>query len=168
MLSDNMTTELNKQLNREFYSSYLYLAISSWCANAGYKGSASWFMIQHEEERTHAIKIYDYLLDQSAKIQLLNVETPKMDYSSLLECFEDSLSHERKMSLFFNSLCDLAMQEKDHASYGFFQWFVQEQIEEESSASDIVAKLKLVGDGNGVFMIDSQLGERRPEALAGK
>lgn len=160
MISKKMTTELNKQLNAEFYSAYLYLGMSAWCTNVGYKGGANWFMVQHEEERTHALKIYDYLLDQGSKIKLLSIKEPKVNYKSLLECFEDALVHEQKMTNSFNELCDLATKEKDHASYGFFQWFVQEQIEEEVNVGEVIAKLKLAGDGNGVFMIDNQLSER--------
>ena len=160
MISEKMTSQLNSQLNAEFYSAYLYLGMSSWCANAGYKGSANWFMVQHEEERTHALKIYNYLLDQGSKIDLLAIEQPSVNYASLLECFESSFRHERKMTNSFNELCDLAIGEKDHASYGFFQWFVQEQIEEEVNVGEVVAKLKLAGDGNGVFMVDNQLSER--------
>jgi ferritin len=159
MINKKMISELNSQLNNEFYSAYLYLAMSTWCARSGYKGSAVWFMVQHEEERTHALKIYNYMLDQGSKIQLQEIKQPKIDYKSLLECFENSLAHEQKMTNSFNELCDLAIKQKDHASYGFFQWFVQEQIEEESSVEDIISKLKLVGDGNGIFMIDNQLSQ---------
>lgn len=161
MISKKMTAELNTQLNKEFYSAYLYLGMSTWCANEGYNGSASWFMTQYEEERTHALKIYNYMLDQGSKIELLTIEQPQIKYSSLLECFEDSLKHEQIMTGSFNELCDLAIKQKDHATYGVLQWFVQEQIEEEASVSDIISKLKLVGDGNGMFMIDSKLAERK-------
>ncbi|MDQ7068611.1 MAG: ferritin [Sulfurimonas sp.] len=161
MLSDNMTIQLNKQLNREFYSSYLYLAMSAWCTHAGYKGAASWFIIQHEEERVHAFKIYNYLLGQGSKIELHDVKNPPIEYTSLLECFQNSLAHEQKMSHSLNELCDLSNQEKDHATYGFLQWFVQEQVEEESSVLDIVSKLKLISDGNGIFLLDSQLLQRQ-------
>lgn len=160
MISEKMVSELNVQLNKEFYSAYLYLGMSTWCADVGYNGSASWFMSQYEEERAHALKVYRYMLDQGSKIELLTIEQPKMDYESLLHCFEDSLHHEQMMTQSFNELCDLAIKEKDHASYGFFQWFVQEQIEEEASVGEIIAKLKLVGDGNGIFMIDNQLSDR--------
>lgn len=161
MINEKITPVLNIQLNKEFYSAYLYLAMSSWCTNSGYNGSASWFMVQHEEERMHALKIYSYMLGQGSKIDLLPIEQPVMDYSSLLECFENSLQHEQNMTRSFNTLCDLAINQKDHASYGFLQWFVKEQTEEEASVTEIISKLKLVGDGNGIFMIDSQLAERR-------
>lgn len=161
MICNIMTSSLNTQLNKEFYSSYLYLGMSTWCAHEGYNGSASWFMIQHEEERAHALKVYHYMLSQGSKINLLPIDHPQMNYPSLLACFEESLHHEQMMTNSFNELCDLAIREKDHASYAFFQWFLQEQIEEEASVIEIIAKLKLVGDGNGIFMIDTQLGERQ-------
>jgi len=161
MISEKMISQLNTQLNKEFYSSYLYLGMSTWCTNSGYNGSASWFMMQHEEERMHALKVYHYMLGQGSKIKLLSIDQPEMDYSSLLECFEDSLQHEQKMTHSFNELCDLAIKEKDHASYGFFQWFIQEQIEEEASVTEIISKLKLVGEGSGIFMIDTQLAKRK-------
>lgn len=161
MISKKMTSALNTQLNKEFYSAYLYLGMSTWCAHAGYNGSASWFMIQYQEEQTHALKLYHYMLNQASKINLLPIDHPEMNYSSLLECFQDSLEHEQHMTTAFNVLCDLAIHEKDHTSYAFFQWFLQEQTEEEASVTDIIAKLKLVGDGNGIFMIDTQLAGRQ-------
>ncbi|QOY53326.1 ferritin [Candidatus Sulfurimonas baltica] len=167
MINKKMASELNTQLNKEFYSSYLYLGMSTWCANTGYNGSASWFMLQHEEERMHAFKIYNYMLNQGAKIELLTIEQPDINYTSLLECFKDSLKHEQMMTHSFNELCDLAIKQKDHASYGYLQWFVQEQIEEEASVGEIISKLKLVGDGNGIFMIDSQLSQRKPDTQVG-
>jgi len=160
MLNHNLTTQFNKQLNREFYSSYLYLNMAAWCTTNGYKGSANWFMVQHEEERSHAFKIYNYILNQGSEIELLEIKNPKLKCSSLLECFEKSLAHEQKMTKALNELTESAMTEKDYASYGFLQWFITEQIEEEASVSEIIAKLKLVGDGNGIFMIDSQLSTR--------
>ncbi|MCH9812790.1 MAG: ferritin [Epsilonproteobacteria bacterium] len=167
MISEKMTKALNVQLNKEFYSAYLYLGMSTWCADVGYNGSANWFMAQYEEERSHAIKVYNYMLDQGSKIELLTIEQPEIAYDSLLQCFEESLTHEQMMTHSFNELCDQAIKEKDHASYGFFQWFVQEQIEEEASVGEIIAKLKLVGDGNGIFMIDNQLADRKLEDTTG-
>lgn len=160
MLCKNIITQLNKQLNLEFYSSYLYLSMSAWCVSKGYNGSAHWFMVQHDEERQHAFRIYNYMLNQGSEIELLEIKKPKLKCSSLLECFEQSLTHEKKMTNSLNKLLDIAMKEKDHASYGFLQWFVTEQVEEESSVTEIIAKLHLVGDGNGIFMVDTQLSQR--------
>ncbi len=157
MISQKMDRELSKQLNKEFHSAYLYLGMSAWCAEAGFSGSAGWFMAQYQEEQEHGMKVYNYLLDQGGKVELLKIKKVKTEYKSLLACFEASLEHEMMMTTSFNELCDFAMKEKDHASYGFFQWFVEEQIEEEATVSDIISKLKMVGDKNGVFMIDNRL-----------
>lgn len=163
MISEKMTDALNKQLQKEFYSAYLYLGMSTWCAENGYSGSAKWFMVQYEEEHMHAMKVYAYLLGQGSHIELLALKSSKTSYKSLLSCFETSLSHERGMTKAFNELCDFALEEKDHASYNFLQWFVNEQIEEEVTVGDVIAKLKLVGDGNGILMVDNQLLERQAQ-----
>ena len=160
MVSKAMIEALNKQLQKEMYSAYLYLGMSAWCSSNSFSGSAKWFMLQYDEEMLHAMKVYNYLLDQGAKVELLSLKASKTDYKTLLSCFELSLTHERGMTKSFNKLCDFAIKEKDHASYTFFQWFVNEQIEEEATVSDVISKLKLVGDGNGLFMIDNQLAER--------
>ena len=160
MISKKMMEKLNKQIQKEFYSAYLYLGMSAWCSENGFPGSANWFMVQHEEEQMHAMKVYRYLLDQGGHVELLGIKALKTEYKSLLSCFEKSLAHEQAMTKSFNELCDIAIKEKDHASYSFFQWFVNEQIEEEATVNDVIAKLQLVGDGNGIFMIDNQLAER--------
>ncbi len=160
MVSKKMTEALNGQLQKEMYSAYLYLGMSAWCSEKGFNGGAKWFRLQYDEEMIHAMKVYQYMLDQGAHIELLTIKATRTEYKSLLHCFETSLTHERSMSEAFNTLCDAAIKEKDHASYTFFQWFVNEQVEEEATVSDVIAKLKLVGDGNGLFMIDNQLAER--------
>ncbi|MCH9813276.1 MAG: ferritin [Epsilonproteobacteria bacterium] len=163
MISEQMQDALNKQLQKEFYSAYLYLGMSAWCSENGLNGSAKWFMIQFEEEQMHAMKVYHYLLGQGNHIELLSVKPSKTQYDSLLSCFEQSLSHERAMTKSFNTLCDMALKEKDHATYTFLQWFVNEQVEEEATVGEVIGKLKLVGNGNGLFMIDSQLLDRQPQ-----
>lgn len=160
MITQKMEESLNRQLQKEMYSAYLYLGMSAWCSEHSFNGSANWFMLQYEEEMAHGMKVYHYLLDQGAHVRLESLKASKTDYKSLLDCFEQSLEHERKMTRSFNKLCDFAIQEKDHASYTFFQWFVNEQVEEEATVSDVISKLQLVGDGNGLFMVDQQLAER--------
>lgn len=96
MINEKMTTQLNVQFNKELYSAYLYLGMSAWCANAGYNGAASWFMLQYDEEQMHALKIYNYMLSQGSKIELMSIEKPEMNYASLLNCFQNSLLHEQK------------------------------------------------------------------------
>jgi len=114
----------------------------------------------------HAMKVYKYLLDQGAQVKLSTIKASPTSYETLLDCFEHSLAHERSMTKSFNKLCDFALKEKDHASYTFCQWFVNEQIEEEATVSEVISQLKLVGDGNGIFMIDVQHAKRVATSMA--
>ncbi len=161
MISKSMAAALNNHMNFELYSANMYLSMSS-CANEmGLKGTASWFMVQYQEEMTHFMKFYNYLIDQGINISILaNKEIPNT-YRSLLDMFEKTLAHEQVITGCINELTELAVKEKDHASQIFLQWFITEQIEEENNDRDIIAKLKIVGkDGHGVLMIDSDLGQR--------
>ena len=161
MISEPMQQALSTQLNHEFGSSYLYLAMSAYCSNADFNGAATWFRLQHEEEQFHATKVYDYMIDQGVNVSLAAIPAPSHTYSSLLDVFEASLAHEQEMTVRLNDLSDQALAEKDHATYNLLQWFVNEQVEEEATASAIIAKLRLVGsDGYGLLMVDNELGER--------
>jgi ferritin len=165
MVSNEMVQALNKQLQKEMYSAYLYLGMSAWCSEQSFNGSANWFMKQYEEEIMHAMKVYQYILDQGAKVELSKLKASSTTYKSLLNCFETSLAHERAMTKSFNKLCDFTINEKDHASYTFFQWFVNEQVEEEATVGEVISQLKLVGDGNGLYMIDAELSKRVTEPI---
>lgn len=161
MLSERMVEALNKQINREIYSAYLYLSMSAYDTFKGLKGFANWFMVQYQEEMTHVMKIYDYINDQGSKVKLMAVEQPPTEFGSPLEMFEKTLEHEKFVTRCINDLVNIAIEEKDHATKIFLQWFVTEQIEEEANDNDIIAKLKLVGkEGNGLFMIDKELATR--------
>ena len=161
MISKKMAKELNKQLNKEFYSAYLYLAMSAYCNKSDFPGAANWFLEQYQEEQDHATRIYNYLIDQDAKVDLQAVDKPPKKFGSLLQTYTESLEHEQFMTKNLNELSNFALQEKDHATYNLLQWFVNEQVEEESTVSDIISKLKMVGeDGYGLLMIDGELGQR--------
>ncbi|MBE0512876.1 ferritin [Candidatus Bathyarchaeota archaeon] len=161
MLSERMTEALNKQINNEIYSAYLYLSMSAHSTFIGMKGFANWFMVQYQEEMVHAMKIYDYINDQGGQVKLMAVAQPPTEFGSPLEMFEKTLEHEKFVTKCINDLVDLAIEEKDHASNIFLQWFVTEQIEEEANDNEIISKLKLVGKGgNGLFMIDKELAAR--------
>ena len=161
MISKKMTKALNLQLNHEFYSAYLYLAMSAYCSKKDFAGAASWFLLQYQEEQQHATRIYNYLIEQGAKISLYTVEKPENKFGTLLETFRESLSHEQTMTQRLNELSDMALKEKDHATYNLLQWFVNEQVEEEASVGEIISKLKMVKeDGYGLLMIDSELAQR--------
>jgi len=161
MLNKEMVKALNKQINNELYSAYLYLSMSAHSTFIGMKGFANWFMVQYQEEMTHAMKIYDYVNDQGGQVKLMAVAEPPAEFGSPLDMFEKTLKHERFITKCINDLVDLAVKEKDHATNIFLQWFVTEQIEEEANDNDIISKLKLVGkEGNGLFMIDKELAAR--------
>ncbi len=161
MISPSMEKELNDQLNKEFYSAYIYLGMSAFCSKNGLNGAANWFFIQYQEENAHAMKFFKYLGDQNIDVVLSPIAQPKGGYTNLLEAFKASLEHEQKMSEWLNNLSDLAMKEKDHATYTLLQWYVTEQVEEEATFNEIIDKLKLVGDnGYGIFMIDKDLAAR--------
>ena len=161
MISKKMTKELNQQLNKEFYSAYLYLSMSAYCNRNDFPGAANWFLMQYQEEQDHATRIYNYLIDQDAKVTLQEIAKPPKKFGSLLEIYEESLAHEQYMTKNLNELSDYALKEKDHATYNLLQWFVNEQVEEEATVSEIISRLKMVGeDGYGLLMIDSELGKR--------
>ncbi len=161
MLNNTIAEELNKQINREIYSAYLYMSMSAYSQHIGLKGFANWFMVQYNEEMEHAMKIYTYVNDQGAQVKLLAIDEPPAEFDSPLDMFEKTLKHEQFITKSINDLVDLAIEEKDHATEIFLQWFVTEQIEEEGNDNDIIGQLKLIGDnGNGLLMLDRELGSR--------
>lgn len=161
MISTAMEKALFNQLNHEFYSAYLYLAMSAYCSHLEFNGAASWFKLQYEEEHIHATKIYNYLVEQGVQVVLGEVTKPPSEFGKLTDVFSTSLNHEQSMTSRLNDLSDQALKEKDHATYNLLQWFVNEQVEEEAVLSGIISKLKLVkDDGYGLLMIDNELGTR--------
>jgi len=161
MLSNNMLNALNKQINKEIYSAYLYMSMSAYSQFIGLKGFANWFMVQYNEEMEHAMKIYNYINDQGEQVKLMAIDEPPAEFESPMDMFEKTLDHEKFITKSINELVDLATEEKDHATGIFLQWFVTEQIEEEGNDNDIINQLKLIGDnGNGLIMLDRELGGR--------
>ena len=161
MLSNHMIDELNGQINKEIYSAYLYLAMSAYSESKGLKGFANWLYVQYQEEMTHAMRLYNYLLEQGGEVELRAIEQPPKEFGASLEMFEKVLAHEQFITKSINELVDLAIQEKDHATQIMLQWFVTEQIEEEANDNEIIDQLKLAGkEGGALFMIDKELGTR--------
>jgi ferritin len=161
MLSKSMEEALNRQVNRELYSAYLYTSMSAHFSSANLSGFAKWLRIQAKEERTHAAKLYDYILARGGKITLLDIEAPKSKWASATKLFEEVYAHEQKVTGMINALVELATKEKDHASFEMLQWFVKEQVEEEEHASEILVKVRTIGDVPGhLFYLDHQLGKR--------
>ena len=163
MISEKMQAALNEQVNKEFYSAYLYLAMSAYSNEIGLQGFANWMRMQFEEEMMHASKMYDYILDQGGQVHLKQIDEPPLEYGSPLEIFEQTLKHEQFVTDSINKLMSVAVQEQDFATQTFLQWYVTEQVEEEANVNDILAPLRMVGDDkSGLVMIDRQLAERAP------
>jgi ferritin len=161
MISNKMAKALNKQLNNELYSAYLYLSMSSFANCAGMKGASNWFMVQYQEELVHFMKFYDYLNEQGVQAEISTMAAPPAGFGSLLTMFEQALKHEQFITKSINEWMELAVKEKDHATQIFLQWFVTEQVEEEASAGEIIARLKIAGDtGPGLLMVDGELATR--------
>jgi len=161
MLAPKMEDALNEQLNREMYSAYLYMAMSSHCSNKGLKGFANWFMVQYHEEMFHAMKIYEYINLQGGKAVLKALQQPPSTFVSPLEMYTKTLEHEQFITRSINDLMELAMAQKDHASQIFLQWYVTEQVEEESNDNEIIAQLVIIRDDpNGLMMLDRELAGR--------
>jgi ferritin len=161
MLKPRIEDALNKQINAELFSSYLYLSMSAWLESQGLKGMAHWMRIQVQEEDIHAKKFIDFISECGGRVLLTAIEAPRTDWNSPLEVFDEACQHESKVTALINNLVDLAVSERDHAANNFLQWFVTEQVEEEASAAEIRDKLKLAGDNGAVlYMIDRELGQR--------
>ena len=161
MLSRTMEEALNRQVNREFYSSYLYLSMSAYFESESMKGFGKWMRLQAREERMHAEKIYDYILLRGGKVTLGDIEAPKGKWASAGKIFEETYAHEQKVTAMIHNLVELSIKEKDHASFEMLQWFVKEQVEEEANAGEILAQIKVLGDVPGhLFWLDHQLGKR--------
>lgn len=161
MIKEEVAVALNEQLNREFHSAYIYLGFSSYASSKGFNGCANWFLVQYQEEISHAMKLFKYLEDQSAKIELKDIKAPEVECESIVEAFELALIHEQKMTAWLNQLSDMTMKIKDHATYNMLQWYVTEQVEEEASFGEIIDSIKIVGkDGFGLYSIDKELGQR--------
>lgn len=167
MLSAKMEKAMNQQVNAEFYSAYLYLAVSALFEDLNLKGFAHWMRVQFQEEQIHAEKFFDFICAREGQVKLQQIDTPKLQAKSPLAAFEMALAHERKITGLIGDLLDLAGKERDHASANFLQWFVGEQVEEEANVIAIVQQLKMIGsEKQGLFLLDRELGARPAPAAA--
>ena len=158
-----MKKELNAQLNAEVYSGYLYLAMAAYFENEDLDGFGNWMRVQAEEELEHGMKFYDYIIRRGASVTLTAIEAPQTQWDSPLAAFEHVLEHEKKVTGLINNLVNLSIEEKDHATNNFLQWFVEEQVEEEENAMELLAKAKLAdGDNRLIYELNKELGERSP------
>ena len=161
MISATMTDRINLQINREMYSAYLYLAMSSVMTDEGYEGAAKWLMVQYHEEMFHAMKFYKYLQDQGSTPVLAQIDVPKVESKEMKKLFVQVLEHEKFVTASIREIMALAISEKDYATMGLAQWYIDEQVEEEKNASDILKTYDLIGgSAHGAFMLNIELGKR--------
>jgi len=164
MINKVMQDAMNDQINKELYSSYLYLSMAAYFEDRNLPGFAHWMRIQESEEREHAMKFYDFILDRGGKVNLKSIEAPKTEWKSTLEVAEEVAAHEAKVTASINALYETALKEKDYPTQVMLQWFISEQVEEEKNAAEIVANLKLIEErGTAVLMLDHQLAKRGAE-----
>lgn len=161
MLSERLVKELNEQIKHELFSSHLYLAMAAYCADEDLEGFSNFYKVQAEEEKFHAMKIYNYLIEMGERVLLTALDAPENNYESILDTFKKSLNHEKFVTKRIYHLMDLAMEEKEHATISFLKWFVDEQVEEESMFTGLIKKLERIKDNSsGLYMLDAELAQR--------
>jgi len=161
MLSKKMEEALNAQINAELWSAYLYLSMAAYCHANGLEGTANWYEVQFKEEQDHAKIFYNYVVSRGGRVKLAAIDEVPTEWPSLLAAFEETLQHEQKVTSLINGLYALAFDEKDFATQSMLKWFIDEQVEEEETAQNIIDKLKMIGDnGYGQYMFDSELAAR--------
>ena len=172
MISKRMQDAINAQINAELWSAYLYLSMSMDAADKGLKGVANWFAIQFKEEQDHAQIFINYMHSQGARVELAPIAAVDTEWDSAKAMFEQTLTHEQKVTSLIHNLCAIAAEEKDVATANRLAWFVDEQVEEEESARDIIDQLRMVeGNNYGLYMIDKEMAARvytTPSPLAAK
>lgn len=161
MLSVKLQKELNKQMNNEFFSEFEYLSMAAYFHALNLDGIANYFHVQAQEEHFHAMKIFHFILDKGGKVELQQIAKPDVTFKSPVDVFSKALSHEKKVTKSINDLMDEAIKENDHAVNSFLKWYVDEQVEEESSASKALGKMEIVGGkGEGLLFLDQEFAQR--------
>ncbi|MHC5067678.1 MAG: ferritin [Planctomycetota bacterium] len=165
MPSDKLTAAFNAQMTHEFRNEHLYLQMAAWCHEQGLGGVAHWLKMQSADEHQHAERLFDFMIERDMPVRLDQLPTPKNSWSSLTDLFSEVLEVERETTALINQLADLCLAESDHASNVFLQWFINEQVEEESIVRDIRDKLRMAGDhGPALLMIDAEMAKRAAPA----
>lgn len=168
MLTTQVQAALNEQINLELASFYAYLAMAAHFEAAALPGMANWMRMQSEEERVHAMKLFDHMIDRGGKVSLTSIAQPTLDFDSPLSVFEAAFGHERAVTAAINSLYRLAQDANDYASQVMLQWFINEQVEEEKNAQTAIEQLRMAGsDASALLMIDQMFGSRKPETTKG-
>jgi len=161
MIKKALENVLNEQINAEFHSAYIYLSMSSYFLSVGLGGYANWMRVQYQEELAHATRFFDYLNERGGRVKLAPIGEVQVDFSGIVDVFEKTLEHEQVVTGMIDHLMDLSIQQSDHATKSFLQWFVDEQVEEEANVEQILNNLKLInGEGQGLLMMDREMQTR--------
>ena len=161
MLSEKLNAAFNAQINAELWSAYLYLSMSVNAAAQGQKGAANWFMVQFQEEQAHAQILMNPALSRGNKVTLAPIAEVQTEWENTLAAFKDTLAHEKKVTALINNLYEIAVEEKDYAAQNLLRWFIDEQVEEEENANDMIDQLEAVeGNKYGILMIDKDMATR--------
>ncbi len=161
MVSERMQQKLNEQIQKEFYSAYFYLSMEAYFASRNLNGFANYYRVQAQEERDHAMMFFNYVSHVGGRVKLGQIDAPKSEFASIEEVMQLTLEHEQFVTKSIYSIVDLALEERDHKTNAFLQWFVTEQAEEEANSENNLNKVKLVGDdGRGILMLDAELAQR--------
>ena len=161
MLNERIEKALNEQINAEMWSAYLYLSMAAYCHKTGQPGMAKWFEVQFKEEQDHAKILFNYIVQRNGVVSLKPIDAVPTEWKSTLDVFASTLAHEQKVTSLINDLFALTTQENDYATQSMLKWFVDEQVEEEENAQNIIDNLKMIKDnGYGIYMLDKELGAR--------
>ena len=164
MISTNLQKAINEQINKELYSSYLYLAMSAHLETQNLPGFAAWMKVQSQEEYEHAMKFYAHIVDRGGKVELKAIENPKTGWKTPLEIVKQVQEHEAFVTASINAIFDIAVAEKDYPAQGMLQWFVNEQVEEEKNAAELVHLVTAMGGSDSsLILLDVQLGKRKAD-----
>jgi ferritin len=156
MIKKSIEDICNRQIEREGFSSNLYIAMASWAESSGYPGVAAWLYTQSDEERLHMLKFIKYVNERGGKSIMPALKTPVNEYKSVEDVFKEVLKHEEFVTASINEIVALTLEEKDYNTHNFLQWFVMEQVEEEASARNILDKIRLVGNNN-MYQLDRDI-----------
>ncbi len=161
MISEKLFNELNKQMNYEFYSSHVYLALAGYCASQDLDGFTNFFKVQAEEEKFHAMKFFDFINEMDGTVNFDGITDPENKFESILDAFNVTLEHEKSVTDRIYKLMDVATEEREHATISFLKWFIDEQVEEMSNVSNIIKKLQRIeNDPHALYSLDAELATR--------
>ena len=161
MISQKLQDAINEQINSEFYAAHLYLSMAAFCDTRSLGGFAHWLKLQYSEELSHAIKLFDFITDRGGRVALQSIQQPPVEFESVATVMRMALEHEQQVTASIDGLYELALEERDYSAHVLLEWFVDEQVEEEKSLTEIIDHLEMIGnDGTGLLLLDARLGAR--------